>query len=344
MIYNLQTLRGLLAVSVFATHFGFSNIFIHAGNFRIAGFMMLSGFVFTLSNLRRVETGKVPPPSKFIWNRIAHLYPLYFVALLITLFIEGFSIGKGPAIADFLMVQSWNFANPNYYFSGNPPTWFNSSIMFCYMVYIPLFCLSVRRPKLFFGLFALYLAAYFCMAFMVPEPVVFGIVYVFPPMQFATFMWGVVIAIFYHHRPFTIQTPWLADLLIVAVVALKTGLLFLTPYITERIGLASLWWPSTITLLLVLTATDKTKCLITRIFHWKPLVVFGDISFSFYILHYPWMIGLRKIMNHFDIQLPLMVEFLLMVPLLAVVAYYIRHHFELPICNKLLSLQKNRGK
>lgn len=335
MIYNLQSLRGLLAVAVLAAHFGFnSDILTDSGDIRIAGFMMLSAFVFTLSSLRRAESNALPTPVAFMKKRIAQLYPLYLVGLIISLILTGFHQRFGPTLADFLMLQSW-VPNPDYYFSGNPPTWFISSIMFCYLAFLPTFRLAYRKPKCFAVFMASYLTAYFIVALNISEPLAKGIIYVFPPMQFATYLFGIVLAFLYHFRNIKIKSPLMADLAVVGILALKAALLIGGQYVSTRFTLSSYWWPSTFVLLIILSATDKTNCLTTRILHSKPLLALGNVSFSFYILHYPWIIASRLAMDHLGISLTIGLEFCLSVPLLAIIAHFSKKYFETPVANML---------
>lgn len=335
MIYNLQSLRGLLALAVLAAHFGFNNdLLTDSGDIRIAGFMMLSAFVFTLSSLRRAESDSLPSPVIFMRKRIAQLYPLYLVGLIISLVLTGFSQGPGPTVADFLMLQSWS-PNPDYYFSGNPPTWFISSIMFCYLAFLPTFRLAYGKPKAFAIFMISYLVCYFAVALNVPDELVKGLVYVFPPMQFATYLFGIVLAFLCHYKNISIKSPLLADFVVIVILALKAWLLLIGQEISPRFTLCSYWWPSTFALLLILTATDKTNCLTTKLLHSKPLMALGNVSFSFYILHYPWVIASRAVMHHCGISLPIGLEFCISAFLLTIIATLSKKYFETPVANML---------
>lgn len=338
MIYNLQSLRGLLAVAVLAAHFGFnSDMLTNSGDIRIAGFMMLSAFVFTLSSIRRAESDTLPRPATFMKKRIAQLYPLYLVGLVISLALAGFHQGMGPTVADFLMLQSW-IPNPDYYFSGNPPSWFISSIMFCYLAFLPTFRLAYGKPKAFAVFMVIYLIYYFTVALSIPNELVKGIIYVFPPMQFATYLFGIVLAFLCHYKNISIKSPLLADLAVIGILALKVGLLIVGQHVSPRFTLSSYWWPSTFALLLILTATDKTNCLTTKLLHSKPLLALGNVSFSFYILHYPWIPVFRTILIKCGIELPLGAEFCFSVPLLALIASFSKKYFETPVANMLNKL------
>lgn len=334
MIYNLQSLRGLLAIAVLAAHFGFnSRLLSNSGDIRIAGFMMLSAFVFTLSFLRRAERNDLPKPGRFMWRRLVQLYPLYLVGLFLALAVNGFRQGIKPTVADILMIQSW-IPNITYYFSGNPPTWFISSIMFCYLAFLPTFRLAYNKPRAFAAFMASYLICYFLVTIYVPEHYVHGMIYIFPPMQFATYLCGIVLAFVCHYRKVSIKSPVVADLAVIGILAAMFALLMLAPSVSPRFTLSSYWWPSVFALLLILTAIENTNCLTTRVLHSKPLLALGNVSFGFYILHYPWIHGSRAILDFFNIHLPLGLEYCISIPLLAALAWLSKKYFETPIVNK----------
>lgn len=334
MIYNLQSLRGLLAVAVLAAHFGFnSDLLTNSGDIRIAGFMMLSAFVFTLSCLRRADKGNLPRPPEFMRKRLVQLYPLYIVGLFLTLAIKGFNQGVKPTVCDILLLQSW-IPDKTYYFSGNPPTWFISSIMFCYLAFLPAFRLAYAKPKAFAAFLASYFICYFLITIYIPEKYVHGMIYIFPPMEFATYLCGIVLAFVCYRRNIAIKSPYLADLAFLGTMAVMFVLLLLAPSVSARFTLSSYWWPSVFALLLVLTAIENTKCLTTRILHSKVLLALGNVSFGFYILHYPWIHGSRAVLNCLDIHLPIGLEYCISIPVLAFLAWLSKKYFETPIVNK----------
>lgn len=334
MIYNLQSLRGLLAIAVLAAHFGFnSDLLTNSGDIRIAGFMMLSAFVFTLSCLRRADRNELPKPGRFMWKRLVQLYPLYLAGVILTLAIKGFHQGIKPTVADLLMIQSW-IPDKTYYFSGNPPTWFISSIMFCYLAFLPAFRLAYFKPKVFATFMASYLICYFLITLNVQEEYVHGMIYIFPPMQFATYLCGIVLAFLCYYRNVSIKSPYLADLAVFGVLAVMFVLLLFAPSVSPRFTLSSYWWLPVFALLLVLTAIENTNCLTTRVLHSRLLLSLGNVSFGFYILHYPWIHGSRAVLDFFNINLPIGLEYCLSIPILAILAWLSKKYFEAPIVNK----------
>lgn len=116
--------------------------------------MMLSGFVLSLSAIKRIELGNhLPSVKDFVLGRVIKIYPLYIVcwfAAILILPYSGSFVGK---ILGVLMLQSWAPVQ-SIYFSGNAAAWFICDLFFCYLAFIPLMkvifygskrkCLTIR--------------------------------------------------------------------------------------------------------------------------------------------------------------------------------------------------------
>lgn len=338
MINNLQTLRGICALLAFTLHFGFNNLMIeNTGDFLVTTFMMISGFVLTLSSLKKPSKRSIGSIAQFMTGRLIHIYPLYLLALLITLPLRNFDMSAGPVIANLLMIQSW-FPNIDYFFSGNSPSWFISSIMFCYLIFLPVFWLATTRKKLALNLLALFLISYFAIVINIPNSLVKFTVYIFPPMQFASFLLGMILALMHHKKKWAIDSAPAANVLIIGAFALNFVVLYFQPQFSPRFTLSSYWWISAGVLMAVCVATDKTESTATSILHLKPFVNFGNISFSFYIIHYPWILGTRFIIRQFGLSIPFMIEYIISFIVLAILSYYLYRYFEIPVTKKLKSL------
>lgn len=131
---SLTGLRWWAAFGVFLFHMHVFapvpvlDLFARFGNYGVAFFFILSGFVLTWSARPGAST------RNFYWRRFARIYPAHLVALLIGLpifyrfgevdpaqwWIKSFSvIAIVPAI---LLVQAWS-ANPLILFGGSPVSW-----------------------------------------------------------------------------------------------------------------------------------------------------------------------------------------------------------------------------
>mmetsp|Transcript_14480 Transcript_14480/g.45332 ORF Transcript_14480/g.45332 Transcript_14480/m.45332 type:complete len:386 (-) Transcript_14480:147-1304(-) len=78
------------AVHIFTHHLWQQTKYLNSRAYRgwgpgwVACFFVLSGFKLTYSQLRRKDPSKIDPFVPYMWRRLARLYPLYYVSLLIT--------------------------------------------------------------------------------------------------------------------------------------------------------------------------------------------------------------------------------------------------------------------
>lgn len=101
--------------------------FVRYGNFGVAFFFILSGFVLTWSWRERVGVGT------FYWRRFVRIYPLHLVTLLLAVPVF-YSFAPDPTqswvkpfdwavlILCLFMLQGWS-RDPGIQFAGNPASW-----------------------------------------------------------------------------------------------------------------------------------------------------------------------------------------------------------------------------
>lgn len=141
---SLTGLRWWAAFAVFAFHM--ANLAplpiaraLGFGNYGVAFFFVLSGFVLTWSASDRVSTGT------FYVRRFARIYPAYVVALIVAIPIF-YSVAPDPAQSwvkpvdvgvlalSFVLLQGW-WRDPAVLFSGNPVAWTLSCEAFFYALH-----------------------------------------------------------------------------------------------------------------------------------------------------------------------------------------------------------------
>ncbi|KQV06020.1 acyltransferase family protein [Leifsonia sp. Root112D2] len=141
---SLTGLRWWAAFAVFAYHMRnlaplpHSGIFVY-GNYGVTFFFILSGFVLTWSARPSVA------PTTFWWRRFARIYPSHFVALLFAIPVF-YSFDPDPAqtwvkpvsfgilALSFVFLQGWS-RDPAILFSGNPAAWTLSCEAFFYALH-----------------------------------------------------------------------------------------------------------------------------------------------------------------------------------------------------------------
>ncbi len=231
------------------------------------------------------------------------------------------------------MLQSWTLS-PDYYFSGNSPTWFISDLMYCYLLFIPIYRLMIYKNRLFNRLLILVLIIYFFLVFLIPEKWVHPVIYVFPPMQSVVFLLGMALAKRFSNPPKTSRALF-PDIYVLTLISFIIVQMYAFRYVTPRLSLSSYWWISAALIIIVLTKFDRLKCCMINLFHLRPLVYLGNISYSIYIFHLPILYTWKLITSRLNIILPVYADFSIYLLIVIIVSGIIHSMIERPLIKKL---------
>lgn len=278
LIKPLQSLRGLFALMIFAHHYMWdgTSLLTAGGDCGVAFFMMLSGFVLMHGYGSRIEAG-AGAWRHFVGRRLLHIYPMHIICLLLFILITpGLHIGEWLA-ANILLLQAWVPVS-GVYFSGNAVAWCLSDFLFFYAVF-PLLVLWLRRsPRGFAAFCAIYFAAYFPAAALMPEPAVLPLLYVNPIFRLGDFLLGMLLCRFLEKRS-AISPGTLAEM---AAVGLLAAGILLYPAIPTRWSVAAFWWPL---MAFVIGVFATSHGALTRLLSLPPILWLGSVSFAYYMVH-----------------------------------------------------------
>lgn len=348
MLRSLQSLRGIFAIMIFLHHFpvGGHGLFAAGGDCGVDFFIMLSGFVMSAGYYSRATDGTLDY-RRYMWRRVTRLYPLHLLCLAIYLLLRGWHLEAGGylrLIPNLFMLQSW-IPVQSVFFSGNSVSWCLSDLMFCYAVFPFLAMFYHRTRKWFILLVIAVTAAYFALLWLLPERYLLPIVYIFPMTRLVDFIFGMllwhVFIVIKQKLPATVHvSSAIRSVTELAVVAIVTaGCIFFND-VTPRLTLASYWWlPSALTII-VFALHDSNGGIVTRILQHESLVTFGNISFSFYMLHalvitaYKLLLAATGMEEQPWIALP---SLLIITTALSCLVYY---RFELPVSSRLNRILK----
>mgnify|MGYP000215081093 CR=1 FL=1 len=166
-LLNLESLRGIAAISVAMYHFNyqshFNNIFVSNAWLMVDFFFVLSGFVIALNYERRLTNfGEL---FTFQKKRFLRLYPLHFIMLVVFLVIEilkyileiklnivanipAFSINNLQAfIANVTLLQEWP---GGMHFTFNTPSWSISAEFYTYAIFGIVAVLTTKSKTLLY--------------------------------------------------------------------------------------------------------------------------------------------------------------------------------------------------
>ncbi|MBC8156322.1 MAG: acyltransferase [Bacteroidetes bacterium] len=156
-VEHLTFTRFVAAVLVVIFHLGGSSLdpdsiagsLLGVGNSAVSYFFALSGFILVISSVR---DGRLParlPRATFWRNRFARIYPLYLVALGLTIVFGALTgsdlaekLTAGPVVASALLVQAWW---PEFAMQLNYPGWSLSVETLFYGLFPLLYALVVRQ-------------------------------------------------------------------------------------------------------------------------------------------------------------------------------------------------------
>ena len=299
---QLTGLRFFAALLVFASHLNWSNshsvfeIIFTSGFVGVSFFFILSGFVLSLSYESKISNDALSF-RRYIFLRLARLSPLHFAtafAFIIFGIFEG-TLNILPAVANLAYLQSW-VPHSSMYFSLNAPSWSLSNEMFFYFLFFFLITLSPSRLIKYTIALSLLVLISACIAtFFFDGVKILGssqtfahwMFYIFPGFRLLEFLLGMVMfhvwrSGFSLHRFFT---------------PISYILLFLSMYFAESVPESfrmSLFFLPAISLFFYAHLSDCTY--VSKFYSSQSLVLLGNASFAFYLIHVPLIGILRNIL------------------------------------------------
>lgn len=309
MISSLQSWRFLFALMIFLHHSAGFNV---GGSCGVAFFMMLSGFVMAIGYGEKcVQTSF--NYMDFMKKRLIRLYPLHLLCLLLFIVIQLLASNKIEWLAlmpNFLLIQSW-FPNSFYYFSGNAVSWCLADMIFFYVCFPFLikgysWC---NKKVLSFVLFTLF-TFYFGIVYVIPNEKAHAFLYIFPLFRLLDFIIGILIYYLYTFlvegkideklQSFSYVRKTLIECIPIILLLL---FMFAFPLIPLKIYCASYYWMPMGFIILAFALFNKNGGGISHLLSNRKLIMLGDISFSFYMLHWLVIICCNKAFRILNIDM-----------------------------------------
>lgn len=328
MIYPIQGLRALTALYVLFLHSTqLQGMYDKISEFCVATLFIVSGFLLVGKNLSN--------PRLFTTEKIAKLYPVNCLCLLIAIYIFRKELFfRWPAyICNLFLVQSWVPEPEFYFFSGNPVAWFLSDIMFAYLLFPWLSKLYHRSIKgaatLFISLCAITI---FLAEYIYPADKIDGLVYIAPYSRILDFMAGMLAGTIATKVKFNNNKVQSVAFI---VLVLAFGLL---SYIPKSISMTFWWYIPCALLIVSVSQGDGRKGFLGKILSVRPLVWLGDISFGIFMYHFP-IIWIMDVSAHkFGFIINPVVQLALAFILTIIAAALSKKYFERPVNAKIHKL------
>lgn len=303
---SLQSLRGLFAIFIFFHHL---SLFPAGGDSGVAFFIVLSGFVMSAGYSSKFESGALGY-RQFLLKRIRRLYPYHIIGFVMAILLMNTFYGAATPLIwgiNLAMIQSW-IPKPVVYFSCDAPSWCLSDLFFCYAMFPFLTRLfsSRKRTLLTIGtLSVLYFPAVICL----PKHLWDALIYINPLFRLSDFLIGMGLwSIFFSPHSIKQIMPlsrlsYLRKSIIEGMTILFVVLFYLVyPYIPSNFSLVAWWWLPTLAIIFIFSSLDNDGGMVSRILQQSWAVKFGELSFAFYMLHIPIIIGYERLMETINLS------------------------------------------
>lgn len=299
MIKPLTSLRFLFALMVFTCHFcliditnpGLKNVYDNVffeGYLGVSFFFILSGFVLALNYKSKLTSNKITA-KEFLVARIARIYPLHVVTLLLSipLLNEMFMTDTFRTICKFFinlfLMQSF-VPIMDVYFSFNVPSWSISDEFFFYLLFPLILGLFFRFKKSQSISLLILLIIPVSVAFF-PDNLEHRFFYINPFYRIADFVIGILLYNVYERR--FLEKRFISKISATAfeliAVAIFVGFFYFHGRIPMGYRYSSYYW---IPMALIIFVFSYQSGFLSKILSNRYLVLFGEISYSFYLLHF----------------------------------------------------------
>ncbi|MBL0358069.1 MAG: acyltransferase [Chitinophagaceae bacterium] len=307
--------------------------FFAEGYVGVSFFFMLSGFILCLNYKDKLINDQIS--LKDFWvARMARIYPLHLFTLLIAIPVSfsGFLTGKffwlGKLVMNVFLLQSFVPDN-EVYFAFNGTAWSISDELFFYLLFPFLVMAFFKYGRSFrLGMYVLPLMIPVGIYFA-PDTIQHHFFYINPMARVVDFLIGILLYHVYEKlRPGNFfQSKWAATFTEIAAVGLFALFFVFHNDVEQGYRYSCYYWiPIAIVLLVFAQQAGYLSTLLSN----KVLVLAGEISFSFYLLHqlvfkYLSFINARFFIIHSELAL------IAIIFVVSAVASYVSYYFvELP--------------
>lgn len=288
-------------LDIFPFHFpGIQTVFMNAYS-GVSYFFILSGFVMVIAYSRKRDTPL--RYSTYYINRFARIYPAYFIALMMVVFlflVTGKPVGAVSFASGLLLLQAWI---PGHAVTLNVPGWSLSVELFFYLLFPWLFNFFYRKnDNLLSGAIAVLFIWLGTQAISAvgpglfsPGPVTKDLFFYHPLIHINEFLVGNIAALYFLKHRDTLQNRNY-DVVIILVLVLLTVFILVNPSLNIHNGLLAVFFVPLIVLL------SMNNGVLTRFFVRPGMVLLGEISFGIYIYQKPVKYYLYKIYSELGIE------------------------------------------
>jgi peptidoglycan/LPS O-acetylase OafA/YrhL len=329
----LYSLRYVFAVMILIHHV-FK--YMPAGPCGVSFFFILSGFVMSLGYASKCNLSDFDF-KMFIEKRLIRIYPLHlfcFILFYFSLLANGvFSFhGLLMGLPSVFLMQSW-IPIPDVFFGANAVAWCLCDMLFFYILFPYLSSVFVCKKffqSVFYLLFVL--LVYVMCLYLIPTKYIHDVVYINPIFRLVDFIWGIFLykvylemkRILHFHLSFWVSTSF--EMFCIFLVVLS---LLLYDEIPIMFQYSVMFWLPIGMLILSFALLSDRGGLCTHILGCALFVKLGKLSFSFYMLHYSFIILFNGVFSYYEV--PNFIIGLSYIVSVSIVSYFVNVYYENPV-------------
>ncbi len=343
MINALTSLRFIFAIMVFGAHCYvidnfFDTHFFKEGFVGVSFFFVLSGFIIAYNYQEKLRENKITKRTFWV-ARIARVYPLHWLTLFIAVALGGYVIASGPVdwlkhfLASLTLTNAY-IPKADYFFSFNSPAWSlccEQLFYLCFPFLIPL----TKNYKYLLYIFGIAAILIVVGMYFTPESDIKGYWYVNPITRFPDFIVGMLLFQLYERLKNKNIAPLQGSIIEIASIALFLAFYLYAAEIPKVYRYSCYYW---LPVAAILISFSLQRGFVSRILSNRILVIGGEISYSFYLIHLfvllPYAEWQKGSNFHIDWYISVPVLFCIII-LLSLFSY---NYFEKPMNKRIKTL------
>ena len=346
MIDTLTSLRFIFALMVFGAHCYVIYCFFDAHFFKegfvgVSFFFILSGFIIAYNYQKRLQENKITKRSFWV-ARIARVYPLHWLTLLIAIILGNYVTTSGSMdwfkhfLASLTLTNAY-IPKADYFFSFNSPSWSlccEQLFYICFPFLVPL-TKNYKHLLCAFGIIAVLLIVGM---YFTPADDIKGYWYVNPVTRFPDFIVGMLLFQLYERLKNKNITSMQGSIMEVASVILFCVFYLYASEVPKVYRYSCFYW---LPVAVVLISFSLQKGILSRILSNRFLVIGGEISYSFYLIHLFILLSYAEWQKEADFHIAWYISVPVLFCIIVFLSLLSYRYFEKPM-NKRVKLLLNK--
>ena len=290
MIDTLTSLRFIFALMVFGAHCYVVDSFFDVHGFKegfvgVSFFFVLSGFIISYNYQEKLQERAISKRTFWV-ARVARVYPLHWLTLVLAAFLGDYVTASGKAdwcrhfLASLTLTNAY-IPKMDYFFSFNSPSWSLCCEQLFYFAF-PFLVPLAKNGKRLLSVFAMVAVLLTVGMYFTPEEYIKGYWYVNPIARFPDFVAGMLLFRLYVWLKGKGITPLKGSIMEMASLLLFLAFYFYASEVPKVYRYSCYYW---LPVSMVLISFSLQKGFLSRILSHRLLVLGGEISYSFYLIH-----------------------------------------------------------